>query len=463
MKEKKKMIFSTLLLGLSYLFISCEKYLSIDPPNDRLETSSVFSDSTSASSAITGIYSEMIFANAGFVASQMRWAGLSSDELTYSSSNDGILQFMNNDLVSDNANINTLWVNCYKHIYQTNSVIEGVDASSLISNSAKKVLIGEARFVRAFLFFYLVNNWGDVPLALTTDYKVNEAMPRTSSVKVYTQIITDLQEAIETLPVSYQTKERVRPNKWAATALLARAQLYRQDWQEAESAATTVINSNEYLPLPTLGDTFIKSSRETIWQMFPATATLASPYNTFDGFYFIPASLTNTSIPSYPLSAILYNSFEVNDQRREIWVGIKPAGPYYFSYKYKIRENIQQTEYPIILRLSEQYLIRAEARGHLNKLSEAIEDLNIIRKRAGLENLSSNLTQQDVLQAVETERRHELFCEWGHRWFDLKRTGRADMVFSNVKSNNWQSTDMLWPIPLNQLLTNPFLTQNESY
>lgn len=461
MKKSKVILYKGTLLIAYIVFFSCEKNLSIDEPNDKLSTSLVFSDSASVSSAITGIYSNMMAGNLGFVASQMRWAGLSSDELGFSGSQDIVLQFQNNNLIVDNTSLNSLWVNYYKHIYQANSIIEGVTDQDGVSDSAKKILTGEARFIRAFLFFYLANNWGDVPMPLITDYHVNETMPRTAVADVYVQIVADLEEAVQMLPVEYPTAERVRPNKNVAMALLARVQLYQESWQEAETNATSLIESGEYLPLPVLGAVFLKESRETIWQLYPATLT--PTFNTYDGSYFVPASLTNTAIPNYLLSEPLYDSFELGDQRKTSWIGIKVAGPYYFPYKYKVRENVQKTEYPVIFRLSEQFLIRAEARAHQNNLSQALEDLNIIRRRAGLEEYSANLTQTEVLLAVENERRHELFCEWGHRWFDLKRTGRANEVLSTSKGSNWQSTDVLWPIPLNQLLTNPVLTQNDGY
>lgn len=462
MKKLKVILYRVILLITTSCLASCEKYLSIEEPNDKLSTSSVFADSASASSAITGIYSDMMVGNLGFVASQMRWGGLSSDELSYSGSQDIVLQFLNNNLIVDNTNLNSLWVNYYKHIYQANSIVAGVSESNSIAESAKKTLTGEAEFIRAFLFFYLVNNWGDVPLTLTTDYHTNESMPRTAITEIYTQIVTDLEEALEMLPIDYPTAERVRPNKSVARALLARVLLYRQSWQEAETMATYVIESGEYLPLAVLDNVFLKDSRETIWQF----SAINPSYNTYDGSYFVPGILTGPTVPTYIIPTELYDSFELADQRKDVWIGEKTTGPYFFPYKYKLRSGsapTAPTEYTIVFRLAEQYLIRAEARAHQNDLSGAIEDLDIIRNRAGLEDLPGTLTQTEVLQALENERRHELFCEWGHRWFDLKRTGRANEVLSTSKGNNWQSTDALWPIPLNQILTNPFLNQNEGY
>jgi hypothetical protein len=114
------------------------------------------------------------------------------------------------------------------------------------------------------------------------------------------------------------------------------------------------------------------------------------------------------------------------------------------------------------LRLAEQYLIRGEARAHQNNVQGAQEDLNIIRSRAGLGATTAN-DESSLLAVIETERQVELFAEWGHRWFDLKRTGRADAVLSLEKAPNWQSTDRLYPIPFEEIKINPSLTQNPGY
>lgn len=117
----------------------------------------------------------------------------------------------------------------------------------------------------------------------------------------------------------------------------------------------------------------------------------------------------------------------------------------------------------MVMRLAEQYLIRAEARIQQGKLDDGRNDLDAIRHRAGLPNLSTSLTQPALLLAVEQERKVELFAEWGHRWFDLKRTKRADAVLGPIKGANWQSTDTLYPIPSDAIRTNANLTQNEGY
>jgi hypothetical protein len=116
----------------------------------------------------------------------------------------------------------------------------------------------------------------------------------------------------------------------------------------------------------------------------------------------------------------------------------------------------------MFLRLGEQYLIRAEAEAHLNDNTNAIKDLNIIRNRAGLANYAGATDQTSVLTAIMHERQVELFCEWGNRWFDLKRTGTIDAVLGAEKPG-WQPYIALYPVPLTEIQSNPFLIQNPGY
>jgi hypothetical protein len=168
------------------------------------------------------------------------------------------------------------------------------------------------------------------------------------------------------------------------------------------------------------------------------------------------------------------NAFEPNDQRKIYWVdSVKPSSKaYYYASKYKIG-NVDATtqEYPIILRLAEQYLIRAEARAQLSNLPGSIDDLDKIRGRAGTALIAVTnpiIDMAALLDKILHERQVELFTEWGHRWFDLKRTGNLNSVMAAVtpvKGNTagWRAYQAVYPIPQEDLKKNVNLTQNEIY
>jgi hypothetical protein len=158
---------------------------------------------------------------------------------------------------------------------------------------------------------------------------------------------------------------------------------------------------------------------------------------------------------------------------RKSWIRtvIVSGRQYNSPYKYKLNTGTPREEYNMVLRLAEQYCIRAEARARLDQLPEAVSDLNEIRKRAGLLNLPTISTQNQVLAAVEQECRIEFFAEWGHRWFDLKRwparandgKKRIDEVMTALRPDTWKPTAALWPIPSDERKSNLTLTQNPGY
>ncbi len=448
------------LLPLVFTLISCKKFVDVPPPATQIVSSKAFENDGTATRAVVGIYIEMMRNISQFSSAQTTfYAGLSGDEL-YFYQNDAKQEFLKNEITQINHDLISVmfWNPAYRYIYSANSCLEGLSGSQTLSPSVRNTLVGESKFIRAYCYFYLVNLFGDVPLVTTTDYEVNSLMPRTSTNLVFEQIIKDLLDAQNLLPSAYPTQEKVRPNKWTAAALLARAYLYKGDWSNAEQHATSVISSGAYTLPQTINNVFLKTSTETIFQLMPGSNNI----NSWEGSVFIPASPSVT--PTYLCTPTLLNSFEVGDSRRSNWIQSRVfAGQnVYYPYKYKIQQNAVISEYYILLRLAEQYLIRAEARAHLNNITGSRSDLNIIRNRAGLINTLAT-DKQGLLSAIEHERRVELFAEWGHRWFDLKRTNRAAVVLSALKPSTWQSTDILWPIPSGQILLNPSLIQNPGY
>jgi hypothetical protein len=468
--NKNRQLIGVLILLLS--LTGCKKFVEIDNPPTLLVASSVFNDNTTATSAQTVIYSQM--SNNSESLNMSNNSGLLSDELiSYSASGDN-RQYYTNAMAAVNGP--GPWASAYSYIYQANAVMEGLQNSHGVNPGVKKQLSGEAKFIRAFWHFYLTNCYGNVPLVTTTNYAVNTRLARTPQALVYEQIITDLKDAQGLLAGHYvdfsdtaNTTERTRPTLWAADALLARAYLYTKKYDLAEAAATAVINHTDLYGLePDLNKVFLANSQEAIWQL-----QIPLPNNgfaTFDGAHFILKAAPNGGGVS--VSSQLLSSFESGDSRRTNWVHDTTfAGtPYAYPYKYKQGTNVTTVkEYVMVLRLGEQYLIRAEARARQGKLPEAIADLNLIRNRAGLGNYTGSTTDPAaILGAILHERQVELFTEWGHRWFDLVRTGTVNSVMGVVtplKGGTW-STDghqTLYPILQTELVNDNNLTQNPGY
>ena len=444
------------LLLLTAGLFSCKKFVSVPLPVDQLNAGEVFTDDKTATAAIVGIYSDMEFSLPVSTFLTLLPA-LSADELTYTSGDDGYLELATNTYLPDNPYTAGAW-SIYSTVYEANSCIQGIQHSTGLSPATKNQLLGEALFSRAFCYFYLVNLFGDVPLVTSTDYRITDTLRRTASALVYQQIIADLETAQNLMSSDYQTAQRVRPNSGTAAALLSRVLLYNSRWQDAESQATSLINSVLY-SLSGLDSVFLNFSSETIWQLMPVNPS----FNTQEAPIFFPNG--PFEIPTFPLTTDLVAAFEPSDGRLSAWTGNNNIGGqlFYYPAKYKNPGSSPVTEYHIVFRLAEQYLIRAEARIEQGNISGAVDDLNKIRSRAGLADLPTTLTPDAATAAIQQERRIELFAEFGHRWLDLKRTSRVSAVIGALKPTTWTPAAALWPVPQSQISANPNLTQNTGY
>jgi starch-binding outer membrane protein, SusD/RagB family len=477
------LLFFSLIAGLGML--SCKKMVTVPQPITNITTAQVFTTNAQATAAMAGVYTYMINTSAltfgnGYASIL---GGLSADELLYNGTTDAhMVGLGTNQLLQNNSYTTSVWTTAYKVIYNANAVIEGIEAavSDALTDSVRKVLTGEAKFVRALSYFYLTNLFGDVPLALTVDFNKTRYMTRTPVNDVYRQIIQDLKEAQSLLAANYPVPatgpvERVIPNKWTATAMLARVYLYRKDYANAAAEATAVIsNVSMYSLENNPNNVFLPTSKEAIWQLKQGTNHTLYKNATQEGYNFLPSPL-RTGAARYWLTASLLNAFEPGDRRRKDWVdstNFGGAGYNYFPYKYKSGAhnsvaNVSPTEYYTVLRLAEMYLIRAEAAAHgaNGGVNAAITDLNVIRTRAVLPALPTSLTAEQAIAAVAHERQTELFAEWGHRWLDLKRTGRAHDVLSIIPNKQPWAGDyqLLYPIPPVEITVNPRLVQNIGY
>ncbi|MDX1718593.1 MAG: RagB/SusD family nutrient uptake outer membrane protein [Salegentibacter mishustinae] len=457
------------IILVSFSLFSCEDLVSVDTPNNKLVSDQVFKDDATAKSAMVGIYNQLHLAaySNGSRSSITLLAGLSGDNIrNINTTNFTRMEFEQNELLPENPNNLDIWSSAYNMIYLTNSFLEGLRNAEEINSELKIQLEGEAKFIRAFTYFYLVNLYGDIPLILTTDYRENELASRDPKAEIYNQIIVDLQRATDILSPEYSNGDRTRVNNFAATALLARVYLYLEDWEIAEELSTKVIQeSSSYEILENLNEVFLANSSEAIWQISPIGGG-GIVTHTNEGNLFVIDPIFSF-LASIQLEDEFVSSFNDQDKRLVEWIEYHSGKEVFFAHKYKIRNSNEFPieEYSMVLRLAEQYLIRAEARARRDNLSEAIEDLDVIRERAGLEliaEINPEITQEEFLDQIIEQRRKELFTEWGHRWFDLKRTGRADEILGE-DNPFWETTDVLYPIPSEERMKNPNLGQNNGY
>jgi len=493
----------TALLCAIYGMSSCRKLIDIDLPSNSVTTEAAFSNNDLANGVMAGIYSQMMSNNGNMLFSNGAttiYAGLSADELVNFSGNTSPdeYQLYTNTILYDNAITPGFWQSPYQVLYSANAIIAGIAASTSLQldDTTRQELTGEAKFVRAFCYFYLTNLFGDVPLALTTDFRKTAIMARTPQAQVYDQVVQDLEDAKQLLRTDYSIAggQRVRPNRYAAMALLARVYLYRQDWANAARMADSVITNSQYGLLSDLNGVFLNNSREAIWQL--QQNVTAKPNNsTWEAQNFLPifrwsqldpvsqllfsdsttfTMYASSMVPHYFFSTQQAAVFEPGDKRKTIWTDSIPSPDvmpyngkvYYYPVKYteQYASNTGAVkQYYMVLRLAEQYLVAAEAKAQLNDLSGAAAALNALRGRAGLPNTTA-ATKDALLAAVAHERQAELFAEWGHRWLDLKRTNKAAAVLGAIPEKQpFKTEQLLYPLPNLEITNDPNLEQNAGY
>ncbi len=502
LNPKNKILSCVFLLMLFFagLISGCKKWVDVPDPTNSITSKEVFSNDGEASFALNGLYAQMVGNEGGVMkisnGGTTIYGGLSGGELVPNAGTADVegYQFYTSSVLRDNSTTaSAFWSTTYKTLYTANSIIEGVAASSsaALTDSTRKELTGEAKLARAFCYFYLTNFFGDVPLVLTINFKKTALMPRTPQKTVYEQIVTDLLDAQNLISTGYPdpSGQKIRPNRMAATALLARVYLYLKDWKNAEVQATAVVGSGQY-KLTDLKDVFLKNSAEAIWQL--QFNTKAIPYTLWEPNQFLPLApwssipqesrdlyldpeffplISSYCIPSYFLTEHAAGVFEQSDQRKVVWTDYTPspaAAPYNgriyrYSTKYAAPLPGNASENYTILRLAEQYLIRAEARAQQGNTALAADDLNKIRKRAGLPNTTAE-SAAELLTAIAKERERELFAEWAHRFLDLKRRGEAAQFLGDIlEKQPFNPGQLLYPIPPKEIKSDPNLIQNPGY
>jgi hypothetical protein len=477
---------------------SCKKYLDIPPTPYRVSGDAIWSTDNQAVTVVNEVFltlaSTSLFMGKGVGYS----TGLYTDDLQSLSTANASEQSFYTDAAKSTYSTEA-WTTLYAQLYQINLAIEGIRASKA-NLTMRNQLIGESLFLRAFMHFHLSNLYGDIVLVTSTNYLATSKLPRSPRAEVFRQIIADLQEAEGLLSPDYMNTNGIkitnglskpRPNKYSASALLARVYLYNNDWANAEAKASLVIDNPLYALQPRtsafLSFMFsfplnVDSRMETIMTLQPIwygqTNSSSTAPVVLDNIAYrnsmpatLPAGKNFTDYVNVAFSASFMAAFEPGDVRKTNWIRSStkpaaagnPAQTLFFPNKYT--DQLRTSEAIVLLRIGEQYLIRAEARAQLNNLAGAKEDLNKIRNRAGL-GVTAAVTRDEILAAVLKERRVELFTEGGHRFFDLRRMGKLDEVMNvaaPLKGGVWNPLKQYWPIPERDITYSPQLTQTPGY
>lgn len=444
-----------LILVFGFLF-SCNNFTETDLPNSQLTSSTVFVDKKTTEAALLNIYAGirdngmLTGTNAGLSVLM----GVYTDELVfYSNSLPSQREFYVNAVVPQNEIVQNLWNQSYNQLYKINAFLEGVRNSATLDDNYKSSVIAEALTLRGFLYFYLYQLYGSVPYVTGTNYLQNQSVSRDPVEVVRSKIEQDLDDAHQAFIRTSIKNPKTRISLYALESIMAKYFLSVNNWDKAWFYSNEVILKSGAVLETNLNNEFKKDSKSSIWQFSPNVAT----GNSVEAGTF----LINATPPSFvSLSPLFVNGFQAADQRRTLWIKTVGQGQnlFYQPNKYKIpNPATESVENTMVIRLAELYLIRAEANFKIGQSNLSVNDINVIRNRAGLPSVTA--VSDDL---IHQERWKELFTEFGVRFFDLKRKGRLDDL-KPVKSN-WNSYQQNLPIPEKELILNPkLLPQNAGY
>ncbi len=336
----------------------------------------------------------------------------------------------------DNDVVQKTWNGYFMTLSQVNNVLN-ITLNRAESPEVNRVK-GTAYFFRAYIYLNLVTHWGGVPIL---EKSTLENVPRNSAAEVWDFIQSDLDKAEQYLPAYTEVGSYYYVSKDAATALKARVALYRGDKQTAKQIAESMIEKGQFKM-----DKFEKIFRgqpnsEIIFAFENLTEESSVKMSELFYNYSHPNKGSYIYRPTIEVSVL----FDDNDNRKTItWDTF--GGQNCFN---KYPSGQTGTDPVILVRMSEMYLISAEAQG-----LAGLGRLNELRRERGLDDIHPT-TEAEYMQAILLERSREFVTE-GHRYYDYVRTGHGTEI-------GLQDYQMLLPIPESQRLVNPELTQNDGY
>lgn len=473
----------------------------LNPAGFYVEEAGLIAGVNAAYANLRGLYGEQ--------EAPFRLSILGTDLFTYGKAELGLpFDYYNPDLNAFADEVEFIWTTCYKMINISNSVIKSAGEVEM-DQQRKTQLISEAKFIRALSYFWLVQQFGDVPLRLDPTVGATREATRAPQSEVYQIIIEDLNYAGSHLESNYSQWGRIR--KGAAKHLLSKVYLTLEEWDTAADLAIEVIEDPTYQLLDNFSDIFHHENQINSEIIFSVQYE-NDPTNSGNGnrtHLFFTNSYSD--IPGmkrvlqwgrpwtrYAPTSFLMNLYdEEKDERTDIW---RKFETYYYNDESSLPEgkNLGDPVDPIwentiefhpalikywdptrsnpneargnkdfiVFRLGESYLIAAEALMMAGNTGDAVRYFNEIRKRAARpgENLEITAGELDVDMILD-ERARELAGEM-HRWFDLVRTDKALERIRNYSANGQgiEAHHLLRPIPQIEIdrLAEP-IEQNPGY
>lgn len=498
---------AVLLLG------SCKKSFLEQSDPDAIAIQNYFKTENDVLLALNGCYSALRSGNTIGEGSDL-WTDQRSDDTgtNDNQSNSGEpFQFNNFSLISTNSYLYTHWLAMYGVITDCNVILSNIDKVTFANPATKQQYKGEAEALRALIYFHLVREWGDVPLVtkqLTTTADITANTFRTPQAQVYTQIVSDLKDALNSqLPTTQKTGTIGRLSQAAVNTLLGQVYLTMALTEDQTQRTANLNSALTYLtaaynlktfanlsdiPYASVFDVTQKSTcPELIWQIVnkqgdPIYSSSIAANSQAKGET-IDSQKSSSSVGDN-VTHDLVNEYEANDPRGTFSIKYANDPTVKDWYVTKFRDvsagagiNGYGGNDWILMRYADVILMMAETNMYLGNNAAAIQYLDMVRARAGMPTYevssvdptySANFPTLKL--AILHERRVELAFEH-HRWFDLLRTFSTDELVSYFHAKqqanfgsailaNFTTKDRYYPIPFNEYKLNPTkMYQNPGY
>lgn len=489
---------TALVIVASLILFSCDMGSVLDKSSPlEQDPEEFFSDESGAVAAINAVYATAQSDNI-YDEELLNVLGASTDDW-FLNNTWGITlnNYTFNPEEAAGGRLDQSWQGLYEGIFRANLVINRVPEIDM-NQSLKDRILGEARFFRGFYYWHLANLWGDVPI--TTEANPND--PSAAEIgkspvgEVYNQVFEDLETAADLLPrkSEYSSSEIGRVTQGAAHAMLGKAHLYNENWEDAENYFDMIIQSGEYRLLDSFNDALkIDNNDESIFEIQYDAGRLGGEGQSQFGYPNGHGGFSNYLVRQDAVDEfegfdgessingrdprLFYSIWRDGDpwdpprepEYKEEWV----PSPGYIpkkqggSAQYPLPSNFL-TESPSrnrkIIRYSDVLLMNAEAANELNKPDKAINLLNQVRDRVGMPNHPTSEypvgNKQEIFEAIVHERRVELMFEF-NRLYDLRRWGLAEEELGPLGYE--APRHRYFPIPQSELDANSELEQNPNY
>lgn len=496
------------MLGICLLITGCTKDFLTLQPRDTLTSDNFFITENDAQAALIGVYN-ILERETGFSnvrdAADIEWSISGDMEEEDGSANRVELQTLN--FPASNTILRDVYEAAYLGIGRANIVIGRVAKMDLPDN-VKNGIVAQALFLRGLFYYRLANYWGGVPLVLEElDASSDLAIPRSSAEEVWAQVEKDLLEASAGLPLEWDAKNKGRVTRAAAWGFLVKAALWRSQWDKAIGYSDSIIKMPQHYLLPVFRDVFREKNENNAEVIF---STQFRPDRSSQGNSLVkrtaPRGAPSQYVGDGSWSNFVPQQHWVNAYEKDAAGKIKdrrywqtiigpgeqhqdngfvmpvpvPAG--YSStgfimtkyWEFPPKDNLPNAGInPPGLRFAEVLLNYAEALNESARTPEALQQVNKIRERAGLDELPLTLNRTAALDAIFYERRMEFIWEPAGAFSDLNRRGRfidfikknrKDIATLELEKKPWLFTNpVLLPIPRAAWERNKKLTQNPHY